>query len=346
MPFLLFYPRTLTYLSKSRKHQSSAVGSYGRLSIGFFCVIDLFATSELARWRVRRSSVGARCGPQYWPRRGPPAWARSSRTLWTRLYQGFPVAVAGALPAGAMYLTCYELFRPVCERRLGLVPAGGGSEHGFASTLLQVLVPSFVAGLGAEAVSCIFWCPTDIVKERLQVQQDLKLYTYSSSWDAVRTVLRQEGAVGLYRGYGATLLAFGPQTAANLAAYELLEAVARRRLHGPGASAGAGGRRPLPLWVTLPCACVAGCAACLLSNPLDLAKLRMQVVRSQRSARHGAGGVKTTDAIFRYRSVADALVQVARTEGVAALWKGAFFRCLCHVPQTAITVGTFKWLNQ
>ncbi|CAK0836972.1 unnamed protein product [Prorocentrum cordatum] len=245
-----------------------------------------------------------------------------------------------------MYLTCYELFRPVCERRLGLVPAGGGSEHGFASTLLQVLVPSFVAGLGAEAVSCIFWCPTDIVKERLQVQQDLKLYTYSSSWDAVRTVLRQEGAVGLYRGYGATLLAFGPQTAANLAAYELLEAVARRRLHGPGASAGAGGRRPLPLWVTLPCACVAGCAACLLSNPLDLAKLRMQVVRSQRSARHGAGGVKTTDAIFRYRSVADALVQVARTEGVAALWKGAFFRCLCHVPQTAITVGTFKWLNQ
>lgn len=300
--------------------------------------------------RVTAPSVPGGSGLQF---RGcqPSAWdfVRNILRQPRSLYQGFPVAVAGALPAGAMYLTCYELLRPVCERSLGLAPADGELGHGGASALLQVLVPSFVAGLGAEAASCIFWCPTDIIKERLQVQQDLKLYTYTSSWDAVRTVLQQEGVGGLYRGYGATLLAFGPQTAANLAAYELLEAVARRRLHGQAASAseGAASRtRPLPLWVTFPCACVAGCAACLLSNPLDLAKLRMQVVRSQRSARQGAGGVKTTDAIFRYRNVADALVQMTRTEGVAALWKGAFFRCLCHVPQTAITVGTFKWLNQ
>lgn len=332
------------------KLRATILASSGSTCLGKVATHPLDTVKARLQVRVTVPNVIGGSGPQF---RGcqPSAWdfVRNILRQPRSLYQGFPVAVAGALPAGAMYLTCYEMFRPVCERSLGLAPTGGELEHGFASALLQVLLPSFVAGLGAEAVSCIFWCPTDVIKERLQVQQDLKLYTYTSSWDAVRTVLQKEGVGGLYRGYGATLLAFGPQTAANLAAYELLEAEARRRLHGQAASAkegGAGVRRPLPLWVTFACACVAGCSACLLSNPLDLAKLRMQVVRSQRLARQGAGGVKTTDEIFRYRNVADALVQITRTEGVAALWKGAFFRCLCHVPQTAITVGTFKWLNQ
>ena len=82
------------------------------------------------------------------------------------------------------------------------------------------MLMDFISGMGAEVVSCVLWVPIDVIKERLQVQNDLKLYNYKGSIDAVRQITKGEGYFGLYRAYGATILSFGPFIGINLMLYE------------------------------------------------------------------------------------------------------------------------------
>lgn len=251
------------------------------------------------------------------------------------LYQGYGVAVLGSLPAGGVYMTTYELLRP----RLRVQLEG----HSFLA--------DFSAGLAAEAVSCVLWCPVDVVKERLQVQHQMRgLYEYAGGLDAVRQIVASEGVFGLYRAYGATLVAFGPQTAINLALYEKVEKQALEWYSDPppppSASSTSPSRRgaaaPIPPWLSFACACTSGLTACLVTTPLDLAKLRMQVVRASRHAsRHSVGDVAVKQP-FNYANIVDALFQIARDEGPRALFKGAFVRCMVWVPQTAVFLATFK----
>lgn len=78
----------------------------------------------------------------------------------------------------------------------------------------------FVAGMVAEAISCVLWVPIDVLKERMQVQSDLKTFNYKNSFDAIRQISQKEGVLALYKAYGATILAFGPYTGINLAFYD------------------------------------------------------------------------------------------------------------------------------
>ena len=114
---------------------------------------------------------------------------------------GYSVAVIGALPAGAVYFTTYEYVKRVFRR------------HEATPTRF---IADFGAGLLAEVVSCILWCPVDIIKERLQVQKTLgshAAYQYTGPVDAIRTIYRSDGLRGFYRAYGATLVR---KTARNL----------------------------------------------------------------------------------------------------------------------------------
>lgn len=43
-----------------------------------------------------------------------------------------------------------------------------------------------MAGFMAEMIACLYFVPVDIIKERLMVQSDIKLYTYKNSYDAVK----------------------------------------------------------------------------------------------------------------------------------------------------------------
>mmetsp|Transcript_39218 Transcript_39218/g.107979 ORF Transcript_39218/g.107979 Transcript_39218/m.107979 type:complete len:313 (-) Transcript_39218:164-1102(-) len=237
------------------------------------------------------------------------------------LYEGFSVAALGSLPAGAMYMTSYELAKARTNQALPNMP----------------FLADFSAGFLAEAASCILWCPVDVTKERLQVQRDFshRFYKYEGPIDAFRQIVRTEGvARGLYRAYGATLVAFGPQTAINLALYEQLEKRAKK-WYGSVTPR----REPnaqLPFWLNFTCASLSGCVACLATNPLDLAKLRMQVVRASQGS--------AAEKIFDYKNIGHALWRIGWDEGLVALFAGASMRCLVFVPQTAIFLGTFKYL--
>lgn len=80
------------------------------------------------------------------------------------------------------------------------------------------------------ASSCILFVPVDVVKERLQIQSPTTTMTtttpfYKSSYDAISTIAREEGFRGIYRGYAATLLSFGPFSALYFTFYEEVSSV-------------------------------------------------------------------------------------------------------------------------
>lgn len=85
------------------------------------------------------------------------------------------------------------------------------------------MVINFWSGFLAECTSCVLWVPIDVIKERLQVQGYVRLYSYKNSLDAFRQIVAQESYLGLYRAYGATVLAFGPQLGISLSLYEKIK---------------------------------------------------------------------------------------------------------------------------
>ena len=125
------------------------------------------------------------------------------------LYRGFAIHVLGSVPAGFLYFGSYEFFKRHSLKYQYL------QTHPFISYLL--------GGLFAETVACTIFVPVDVIKERRQVQSNLKTFAYRSDLDAIRQVLHSEGVRGLYRAYAATVMSFGPFSAFYFLFYEKLK---------------------------------------------------------------------------------------------------------------------------
>lgn len=78
---------------------------------------------------------------------------------------------------------------------------------------------------------------------------------------------------------------------------------------------------------------MAGACASTLTNPLDMAKLRMQVMRA---GKLGGGAAQSEQ---YYKNMLDGVYKIARDEGVRALFHGSFARILFHVPNVAISMS-------
>jgi hypothetical protein len=139
-----------------------------------------------------------------------------------------------------------------------------------------------------------------VIKERLQIQKSSSpsgaLPNYKGSLDAFQKTFTQEGLRGIYRGYGATLLSFGPFSAIYFTLYEgvsppslplLILPQLKNRL---SSWLGSDRHNPSPqmslLWsgpphssllTPLSSAAFAGGVSAFVTSPLDMAKLRLQV---------------------------------------------------------------------
>lgn len=220
------------------------------------------------------------------------------------LYRGIVTTSLGAVPATCLYYTTYETSR---EAYAGM-------------KLLQhrPMLTNFLGGLTAELISCIFWVPVDVIKERCQTQSIAPVsQRYTGPIDAVIKILKREGVRGTYKAYGATVLSFGPQSGIQLSLHEKFKEAAVA-VYGVKTAA------DLPGFTFGLTGAVAGGIAAFLTTPLDVVKLRMQVSRGP------------MDVNFNYKNLAHGFYRLVTEEGIAGMYRGAGARVLFFMPSTGM----------
>ena len=134
-----------------------------------------------------------------------------------------------------------------------------------------------------------------------------------------------------------------PYAALQFGSYAALKSalLQRRADRASSADAHAAAALPQPLssWDKFCCGLVAGCASKLALHPLDVAKKRMQVAGLARPAAYGASVARG-----QYAGALHCLVQLARTEGAAGLYKGLAPNLLKAAPASGITFVVYEAL--
>jgi Mitochondrial carrier protein len=224
------------------------------------------------------------------------------------LYRGLSVALVGGIPGSVLYFTGYETSKAYLTEN---------NVHPFLAYTMS--------GMMAEAVCCSFFVPVDVIKERLQVYQPSSSSTkshhsvvYNGGLDALLKISKAEGIRGLYKGYVATVLSFGPFSSIYFLGYELIKKRFSTYENG----------RPNFL-MSLSAAASAGAFAAYLTTPLDLIKLRMQISFTKQSTVY-----------FK-----DIFWQIYSNEGTNGLFKGAGARVMYYTPSSALSMAIFEHLK-
>jgi len=281
------------------------------------------------------------------------------------LYGGFGAVIIGGTPGTVLYLTSYAMFKDSISSAV-LNWHGGSSvgENGKPSLSQgQEFAVYFSSGMLAEAFACIIYVPVDVVKERMQVQQNLhnvsssnissqgaaQNYKYKGSWDALRRIIRTEGMRGIYKGYGATMASYGPFSALYFMFYERCKSWSKEYIHRQSQDIDTQNNGSttrvedgdLPLLHLVACSAGAGALASWLTSPLDMAKLRLQVQRGQ-----AASAVSKRDSMnhqmVQYRGMLDCLRAAYKEGGFRGLFRGAGARVIHFAPATTITMTGYE----
>ena len=225
------------------------------------------------------------------------------------LYAGLGPVILGAVPARAAYISVLEGTRPAARR--GAAAAG-------LSGAAAVSAASGASAFGAVLASQLVYVPVDVVTQKLMVAGDPHAAGAgagageATAAQVVRAILKESGPLGLYRGFGVSLVAHLPGGSIWWASY----AGARARL---GAAA-------LPaLAEQALAAAVAAVAAVAVTAPLDTLKTRVQLGRE---------------------AILPTARDLLRTSGVGGLWAGAPARTLHLALWGGIMVSVYEELKR
>jgi solute carrier family 25 (mitochondrial phosphate transporter), member 23/24/25/41 len=119
------------------------------------------------------------------------------------LYKGLIPTLAGIAPYAATNFATYDLAKRTYKDMTG-------KDNTAVSNL-------FVGGASG-TFSATLCYPLDTIRRRMQ----MKGKTYSSMWDAVRTISQTEGFQGFFRGWTANTLKVVPQNSIRFVSYEIL----------------------------------------------------------------------------------------------------------------------------
>lgn len=243
------------------------------------------------------------------------------------LYRGFSSVIVGGTPGTIVYLCSYDWFKEKISAATR-EPAISIGEESFLVHLSS--------GILAETVACLIYVPVDVVKERLQIQHKSDSFQYKGGWDALIKISQNEGLRGIYKGYGATVVSFGPFSALYFVFYEKFKVWSKHYLQQSSVDEEDIILATLPFpWILMSSAS-AGALASFLTSPLDMAKLRLQVQRG--AQQQSSASVHTTN----HRGMLDALSYAYQSGGIRGLFRGAGARVLHFVPAITITMTTYE----
>lgn len=175
----------------------------------------------------------------------------------------------------------------------------------FHNQYVRTLLPFINGGLAGMTATTVIQ-PIDMVKVRLQLAgEGAKTGPRPSPFRIAREIINSGEVLDLYTGLSAGLLRQAVYTTARLGFFDTFmdwqKTLAAKKGRGIGFK-----ERCLS-------AVSAGGLAAMIGNPADLALIRMQ-----------SDGLKPLAQRQNYTGVMNALSRIAKTEGIGALWAGAY----------------------
>jgi len=224
------------------------------------------------------------------------------------LYRGLGAVLVGAAPAQGLYFGGYETAK-------GFL---GGGQSG---------VGNFAAGIFAQLCGSLAWVPMDVIKERLQVEGQVKVANaYTGSFDAFRQILQHEGVVGLYRAFPIHQVTWAPFNGCYFMVYEKLKDMCINA----GYEDGHDNLEPI---AQVSCGITAGVVAASVTNPVDVLKTRLQVARANPE-------------MFPFSSGLGAARHLLEHEGAVALMDGVLARVMWLTPRLTLCVFAYERIKK
>ncbi|GJW10096.1 mitochondrial substrate carrier family protein B-like protein [Tanacetum coccineum] len=248
------------------------------------------------------------------------------RAFW----KGNLVTIAHRLPYTAVNFYAYEQYKKLLKS----IPSIGDNSGTAATDACVHFVGGGMSGITAATATY----PLDLIRTRLAAQnlqlaegtaitlvyllQRSTMY-YNGIGHAIRTICRDEGFFGLYKGLGATLLGVGPSIAISFSVYETLRS--HWKAYRPDDPT---------VCVSLTCGSLSGIASSTATFPLDLVRRRKQL--------EGVGG----QARVYNSGLLGTLGHIMRKEGLRGLYRGILPEYYKVVPGVGIVFMTYETLKK
>ncbi|KAI9201842.1 solute carrier family 25, member 30-like protein [Polychytrium aggregatum] len=191
----------------------------------------------------------------------------------------------------------------------------------------ELLWKKVVAAASSGAIGSAITNPVDLIKIRMQARGDQQV-PYKNIIDAFRTIARNEGLGGLYKGVGPNVQRAAVLTASQLPSYDHSKKV----LIGSGLV-----QEGIVAHVI--CSMFAGLVAATFTSPFDLVKSRYMNQRK-------ASGPSGTPGAILYKSPLDCFVKTVQNEGVRGLFKGWLPNWMRIGPHTIVTFMVMEQLRR
>ena len=233
------------------------------------------------------------------------------------LWAGLQPALIMSVPGTVLYFAAYEKARDTLTTR---------------APQLSDTAP-LLAGGGARLVTATIVSPVELMRTRMQAEAALQR---EGMVGGAAALVRREGYGALWRGLSATLWRDVPFSCLYWAGYESL----KRRARGSDGE--------VAPTASFACGALSGAVAAFTTTPFDVLKTRRQVAKmaSERgggAAGAGAAGVGAAGATDVSRSTMRLIVDIARAEGVGALFAGVVPRVAKVAPSCAIMISTYEF---
>ncbi|XP_038063993.1 S-adenosylmethionine mitochondrial carrier protein-like isoform X1 [Patiria miniata] len=213
------------------------------------------------------------------------------------IYSGLGPAVLGSAPTAGVFFCTYEFTKQL------------SSSLGLTGSSCEPITHMIAASLG-EVTACFVRVPVEVVKQRAQASRN-------ASVSILKSVLRNEGVRGLYRGYLSTVVREVPFSIIQFPLWEMLKLRWGQRQG-----------RPVDAWQSAVCGALAGGISAGLTTPLDVAKTRIMLAAKDSATAKG--------------NIASVLKDIKRTSGVRGLFAGVVPRVLWISIGGAIFLGVYE----
>ena len=241
------------------------------------------------------------------------------------LYQGLTPAMIASAGSWGGYFYFYEHSK---SRKLAAAATEGSGRQGLTT------VDHLASGVEAGAILVLLFNPLWLVKTRLALQGAASgpgataatatstaaaEARYTGVGDALRTIVREEGVAGLYKGVVPALF-LTSHGAIQFAVYEWLKALSA-----------AGGDGQQPAWVSVVIGGTSKIVASTATYPYQVVKARLQ-------QREAPGGL----AAPRYSGMLDCVAKTWRLEGGLGFFRGVVPNALKVAPSAALTFVVYE----